>query len=181
MEGNAMKKLFAGFLFLLFILEGSVFQWLLPQAWGSTFIVIPQLVVSGMIAISLYLPRRYVLLLSFFFGLLHDVVYGPALGISAITLPLVAYGTYRMAAHVPPFQWVAGVLTAWGQLIYLILIYGWDRLFDFTDVPVVLAMWNYIIPSTLFNVIIGYPIFKVIHLIYQKKRNRSIIFDTILR
>jgi rod shape-determining protein MreD len=120
-------------------------------------------------------------LISFIFGLLHDIVYGPALGISAITLPLVAYGTYRLAAYVPPFQWVAGVLTAWGQLIYLILIYGWDRLFDFTDLPVFLSLWNYIIPSTLFNVLIGYPIFKIIHLIYQKKRNRSIIFDTILR
>jgi rod shape-determining protein MreD len=158
-----------------------VFQWLLPQAWGSTFVIVPQLVVSGIIAISLYLPKRYVLSFSFIFGLLHDMVYGPALGISAVTLPLVAYGTYLVSRYIPPFQWVAGVVTAWGQLIYLTMIYGWYRLFDFTQMPFFPSFWNHIIPSTLFNVLLGYPIFKVIHWIYQKKRNRSIIFDTILR
>ncbi len=51
-----MKKYFVAFLSFLFILEGSKLQLLLPQSWGSTFVMIPALVVSGLISISFYLP-----------------------------------------------------------------------------------------------------------------------------
>lgn len=176
-----MKKSFFAFLFITFLFEGSVFQLLLPQAWGSNFVVIPQLVVSGVIVISLYLPKRYVLIFAISFGLLHDIVYGPAWGITAFTLALVAYGTYMLANHFPPFTWIVGVAVVVGQLGFTLLIYGWYRLFGFTEMPFLYSFVTHILPTLVFNAIAAYPIFRFIHYIYVKKRNRQVVFDTIIR
>ncbi|WP_154986116.1 rod shape-determining protein MreD [Laceyella tengchongensis] len=176
-----MKKGFVAFLLILFLLEGSVFQLLLPQAWGSTFVVIPQLVVSGIIVISLYLPKRYVLMFAFSFGLLHDIVYGPAWGVTAFTLAAVAYGTYLLANHFPPFVWIVGVAIVVGQCCYTLLVYGWYRLFGFTNMPFLFSFMTHIVPTLVFNAISAYPIFRFIHYVYMKKRNRQVVFDTIIR
>ncbi|MBA4602719.1 rod shape-determining protein MreD [Thermoactinomyces mirandus] len=176
-----MKKYFVAFLSLLFLLEGSQLQWLLPQSWGSPFVIVPQLVVSGIVAISFYLPRRYVLLISFVFGLLHDIVYGPAIGIQSFTLPLVAYGAYLLSGTFSLYQWIAGMTLLLGQLSCFLVTYGWYRLFGFTDVSFSYAFWIHMVPSVMFNLLVGYPIYRLIRWIYQKKRTRSVIFDTILR
>ncbi|KFZ41164.1 MULTISPECIES: rod shape-determining protein MreD [Thermoactinomyces] len=176
-----MKKYFVAFLSFLFILEGSKLQLLLPQSWGSTFVMIPALVVSGLISISFYLPRRYVLLISFIFGLFHDIVYGPAIGIKAFTFPLVAYGTYLLSGAFSLYQWIAGITFFLGQSAYFIILYGWYWLFGFAKMDFSYAFWLHIVPSILLNLLLAYLIHQPIRWIYQKKRNRSIIFDTILR
>lgn len=169
-----MRRFFVGFLFFLFLLQGSVFQLLLPQAWGSPFVVVPQLVLNAIVVLSLYLHERDGLLFGFVFGLLHDLVYGPALGISAFTTALVAYVTALVGKQFPPSLWIAGMTATLAQFSYLFIIYSWYRLFDFTQMPFLPAFTTHIVPSIIFNVSFGYPIYWWVSRIYQKHRPHTI-------
>ncbi|MBA4496156.1 rod shape-determining protein MreD [Paenactinomyces guangxiensis] len=169
-----MKRFFAGFLFFLFVMEGSVFQLLLPQAWGSSFVIIPQLVVSGIVVLSLYLKEQQAVLFGVGFGFLHDIVYGPALGIFAFSTGLTAWGTVHISRLFPPYPWIAGLIAILAQLSHLLLIYGWYRLFDFTQMPFFPSLFAHILPSVFFNIVWGFPIYQFMSWIYNKNKRNTI-------
>ncbi|SEN34387.1 rod shape-determining protein MreD [Lihuaxuella thermophila] len=169
-----MRVFVVCFLFFLFLIQGSVLQWLLPQAWGTSFVVIPQLVLSGIVMLSLYGDEQMAVLFGFGFGLLHDIVYGPAWGISAFSTALTAYAAVLVSRHFPPYPWIAGLTNMVVQWIHLFIIYGWFRLFDFTQMPFFPAISYHIIPSVLFNVVCGFPIYFLISRIYRKNEQNTI-------
>jgi rod shape-determining protein MreD len=169
-----MKKILAALLFFLFLLEGSVLQWLLPQAWGSRFVIIPQLVVSGIVSMAFWLREREVLLFGIGFGLLHDVVYGPALGIHAWTTGLVALGAARAAREFPPEHWIADLIAIAAQTIHLLTVYGWERMFDLTYQPFAEVLIHQIFPSVMFNVTCGTLLFHLISWICRKRKDSSV-------
>lgn len=169
-----MRGFFFCFFFFLFLIQGSVLQLLLPQAWGSSFVVIPQLVLSGIAMLSLYGDEQEVLLFGFGFGLLHDIVYGPALGISAFSTTLTAYVAVLISRYFPPHPWIAGLTGMIVQFIHLLTVYGWLRLFDFTQMSFFPAFSYHIIPSVLFNLVCGFPIYFLISRIYRKNEKNTI-------
>jgi rod shape-determining protein MreD len=169
-----MKWYLGIFLFFLFLIQGSVLQWLLPQAWGSTFVIVPQLVLNGIVAMALYLEEQEVLLFGFGFGLLHDIVYGPAIGIGALSMTVAAWGSSLVAREFPPLEWLFGLAAFLVQSGYFLMVYGWFLLFDFTSVPFPEALFLQILPSVLFNALLGYPVYKGVALLLRKRRDASI-------
>ncbi len=169
-----MRGFFFCFLLFLFLIQGSVLQLLLPQAWGSSFVVIPQLVLSGIVMLSMYRDEQEVYLFGFGFGLLHDIIYGPALGISALSTTFTAYVAVLISRYFPPHPGTGGLTNLIVQFIHLIIIYGWLCLFDFTQMSFFPAFSYHIIPSVLFNFVCGIPIYFLISRIYRKNGKNTI-------
>ncbi|WP_207903228.1 rod shape-determining protein MreD [Hazenella coriacea] len=169
-----MHFIFVGFLFFLFILEGSLLQLMLPQSMGSSYVVVSQLVFNGMILLSLYLQKREVFFYSLGFGLFYDLIYGPAIGIYTFTTIWTAFGVCWVAKRFPPVPWVITLTTLLAQWIHLSLYYGWLRLFDLTNQSLFPTLFNSIIPSVFFNLIMMYPIYLFIHWILYKYQHKSV-------
>lgn len=67
-------------LFVLFIAEGTILPWLLPDSWHSR--MVPNFVYVVILFVSVYYSRHTALVLGIVFGLIHDVVfYGFIIGI----------------------------------------------------------------------------------------------------
>lgn len=150
-------------LFFFFLLEGSALQQLLPQAWGSPFVIVPLLVLSGVVSISMHIQDSFVLWIAFGFGLLYDIVYGPAIGITTFVMVCITLFTQWLTQSFSPETWLGACVMAMMQLTYLLLIYGLYQLFDFTRVPFSEALWYHILPSVLFNVLVAYLIYHIIY------------------
>ncbi|PTM58264.1 rod shape-determining protein MreD [Desmospora activa] len=166
-----------GLLSFLFLLEGTVFQMLVPQAWGSQLVWIPQLVVSGIIILSLYRGRREGLVYGFSFGLLQDLVYGQAIGIYAFSTAAVGYLIGQTSRQFLSGPTVALLATGVGQLFHLLISYAWFRLFDLTRIGWEEAFLYHILPSALLNMVVAFPIYKSIQWIYHRYHPRSVLFD----
>lgn len=173
-----MNKGVIALLFFFFLLEGSVLQQLLPQAWGSHFVVVPLLVLSGIISISMHIRSSIALWIAFGFGLLYDVTYGPAIGIRTFSMVFIVLVIHWLSRTFSSESWMGPFLMGMMQLVYLLLIYGLYQLFDFTRVPLREALYYHIFPSIVFNVIVAYLIHQTIYKISVKPlRQKGPYFD----
>ncbi|SDW26150.1 rod shape-determining protein MreD [Marininema mesophilum] len=157
-----------GFLSFLFLLDGTILPPFLPQDWGSDVVLIPQLVVSGIIILSLYRGRRIGLLYGFFFGLFYDLAYGGAVGIYAFSTASIGYIAGQISRQFVSGPIMALLTTGIGQAIHLSMVYGWVRLFQLTQVGINDAFIYRIIPSILFNTLIAFPIYHGIQWIFRR-------------
>lgn len=148
-----------GFLSFLFIMDGTVLQWLVPQAWGSNIVFISRLMVSGIIMLSLFQGRRSGLAYGFCFGLLYDMVYGQAIGVFAFTTACIGYISGLISRQFISGPIIALLATGISQSIHLIMSYGWLRLFDITLIGWLESLVYHIIPSVIFNTVIAFPVY----------------------
>ncbi|MFC4078380.1 rod shape-determining protein MreD [Salinithrix halophila] len=167
-----------GFLSFLFLLEGTALQMFVPQAWGSNFVWIPQLVVSGIILLSLYRGRKVGLIYGLCFGLLHDLAYGQAVGVYAFSTAVIGYITGQVSRQFLSGPIVALLATGLGQATHLILTYLWLRMFDITQVGWETAFIYHILPSVFFNLLAAYPVYRGIRWIFRRFHPQSVqLFD----
>ncbi|WP_164491658.1 rod shape-determining protein MreD [Staphylospora marina] len=162
------------FLFFVFLLEGSLAVWLLPQTWGSPFVVMPQWVLPGIVAAAEDLDERALMLTGAGFGLLHDIVYGPAIGIHAFCTGAAAWLSAKAAREFPPVGWLTGLTAASVLFVWFLMVYGWMVLFGFTAVSFDEALFFHIMPSVLFDAVTGYPVSKGVSMLLPGKRNLPI-------
>jgi len=79
-------------IFVLFLLEGSVLPWLLPDVWLGRVYVSPHFAFVFILYVTLYLSRHLALAYGLGFGLLKDIVFfGPMIGTLSFTMGLSAY------------------------------------------------------------------------------------------
>jgi rod shape-determining protein MreD len=170
--------LLIGLLSFLFLLEGTILQFLTPQAWGSAFVWIPQLVVSGVILSALYRGRQTGLTFGFCFGLLYDIVHGQAVGVYAFSTAAIGYITGQISRQFLSGPIVALLATGVGQGVHLFISYAWLRLFDLTRIGWEEAMIYHMLPSVLFNMVIAFPVYHCIRWIHRRYHPRSVhLFD----
>ena len=88
-----MKKRYIGLILLFFfLLEGTLFYWILPAEWQTKLMIAPQLAFVGIILIAVLRNRHLALALGLVFGLLHDIVYeSPMIGAHGFSMAIVAY------------------------------------------------------------------------------------------
>lgn len=165
-----------GFLSFLFLLEGTVLQDLAPQAWGSPFIWIPQLVTSGIIILSLYQGRKSGLIYGLCFGLIHDVVYGQVIGVYAFSTAAIGYVAGQISRQFTSGPVVALLATGVCQGVHLSMVFGWFRLFNVTQMPWDEATLYHILPSLLINTVVAYPVYRVIRWIVGRFHPHSVNF-----
>ncbi|MDA8354149.1 MAG: rod shape-determining protein MreD [Firmicutes bacterium] len=167
-----------GFLSFLFLLEGTVLQYVAPQAWGSPLVWIPQLVTSGVIILSLYRGRKSGMIFGFCFGLIHDVIYAQALGVYAFSTAAIGYVAGLISRQFFSGPLVALLTTGVCQAVHLLMSYGWFRLFNMTEMPWKMALFYHIIPSVLINMVVAYPVYRGVRWILKRSHPHSVqLFD----
>jgi rod shape-determining protein MreD len=137
----------------LFLLEGTVIKWLLPDAWQSHVYVVPHFVLVVILFIGLYMNRHYALVYGMIFGLLQDIVYYEhALGLYAFTIGLTGYMA-GLVARWFPFRGLSAVaMIVCGSLLYELLLYGLYRyLLNVVSVDIGWTFMYKMLPSLLFN------------------------------
>jgi len=78
-------------IFLLFLFEGSIFQFINPSYHGSNVAIVPRFVLTAIILVSIFKDRKYAFALGIVFGLLYDVVYGDFIGLYTVGLAGIGY------------------------------------------------------------------------------------------
>lgn len=144
-------------LFGLFLLEGTVVQWIIPPVWKSSVLVVPHLVLVAVLFTSLFKSRYQGLAYGLGFGMLQDFIYyGHALGVYSFSMGIVGYVfglVFRSSARGIVISLMAAVL---GSFAYDSLVYGIYRLF--LGVITIDYQWTFlheILPSMLFNALIA--------------------------
>lgn len=149
-------RIFIG-LFVLFLLEGTIMDWIIPPAWQSSVLVAPHLVLTGVVFATLFKNRYHGLSYGLGFGFLQDFMYyGHALGVYSFSMGLVGYALgylFRSSSRGIVVCLLAATL---GSFAYDSLVYGIYRLF--LGVVHVGYEWTFlhqILPSMLFNALIA--------------------------
>ncbi|TMV52919.1 rod shape-determining protein MreD [Paenibacillus mesophilus] len=153
-------RIFLG-LFILFLLEGTIFSWIIPPVWQSTVLVAPHLVLAGVIFIAIYRSRYQGLVYGLAFGLLQDFIYyGHALGVYSFSMGLVGYLVglaFRPSSRGIFISLLAAML---GFFAYDSLVYGIYRVFlGVVHIGYEWTFLNQILPSMLFNALIALLIY----------------------
>lgn len=78
-------------LLLLFLLEGTVIQFVSPSAWGLSWLTVPRFALVGTLLISMFLGRREGLYYGLAIGLLHDLLFGQVVGLYMMTMMVASY------------------------------------------------------------------------------------------
>lgn len=160
------------FLFLLFIVEGSIVPWLIPESWLGR--IVPHLAYVVILYISIYDNRHQGLVLGLCFGLLHDIVYYGALigaysfamGLSCYLLGLI----FRVRMAPLPLMMIVVMM---GSLLLDSILFGTYRLFELTHQPYTWALMNHIIPNLfvqfIFALIIYVPLRRELEIITRRR------------
>ncbi|PYZ93624.1 rod shape-determining protein MreD [Salipaludibacillus keqinensis] len=78
-------------LFILFILEGTVYQVFAPDFHGSAYQLIPRWMFMLILVAGIHRGRGNGLLYGITFGVLYDIIYSQVLGVYTFGMGLIAY------------------------------------------------------------------------------------------
>ncbi|WP_151736501.1 rod shape-determining protein MreD [Paenibacillus tengchongensis] len=141
-------------LFLLFILQGTILPWLMPDSWQMR--IIPNLVFIVLLFVTVYHHRHTALVLGLAFGMLHDIIfYGRILGAHSFAMGLSAYliGLIFQLPRAPLPLMMSVVLL--GSLLQDSILFAIYSVFNLTQVPYNWALLNHMLPTMLFHFAIG--------------------------
>lgn len=133
-------------MFLLFLVEGTLMNWLLPLEWLHR--VVPHFVFVFVLFASLYAGRHVALMLGIAFGMLQDIVfYGQLLGVHSFTMGLCGYllGLMLEFKRVPMLTALSVI--GMGCLLLDTLTFLIYTVFKINSLPYVWALSNHILPS----------------------------------
>lgn len=152
------RRLFT-ILFFLFLLEGTVFQLINTDYYGSSISVFPRFVLISLIFISIFIEKRSALLLGLLIGLLYDIVFGRVIGVYMIGMAGIGYfGGWLIQYFHPTFslylfiEWI-------GHFAFEFYLYGMLRLFHLVQIPIDWAFSHMIIPTVMLNLLFAVFIF----------------------
>jgi len=112
-------------LFVCFIVEGTLMEWIIPGLWQSQIYVVPHLVLTCVLYIALFQNRYLALTYGLAFGILQDInYYGHALGVHSFSMGLVGYAVGLAFRGVRPGLVMCMLAMALGNLFYDALVYG---------------------------------------------------------
>ena len=141
-------------IFALFLLEGTVLPWLIPEVWQTQVLIAPQLVLVAVLYVSLLANRHFALALGFGFGLLHDFIfYGPMIGTYSFSIGITVY-LVGLAFHRTPVRIVTSLFfIGIGLFLFEFIHYGLYRLFNLVTVSFQWTLLHKILPGMLFNLL----------------------------
>lgn len=137
-------------LFLLFILQGTILPWLLPNVWEMR--IIPNLVFIVILFVTVYHHRHTALLLGLSFGMLQDVIfYGRIIGAHSFAMGLSAYliGLIFQIPRAPLPLMMTVVLL--GSLLEDSMLFAIYSVFNLNNEPYSWALLNHMLPTMLFH------------------------------
>jgi rod shape-determining protein MreD len=147
-------------LFIFLLVEGTIFQVFVPDAWGLPFTIVPRLVLIGVIFIGIYLGKNTGLVYGLIFGLLYDIIYTDMIGVYTLTMGLMGFMAGIAARYFHQTLLFTSVtifiLTTFNEC----LAYGFYELFRLSNMTMSDFLLRELLPTVLFNGIFG----MIIHL-----------------
>jgi rod shape-determining protein MreD len=140
--------------FGLFVLQSTLFYWIVPGAWSER--IAPNAVLIAVVISSLFVGRHYALGLGVAFGFLHDLLfYGHMLGLYTFVMGLTGYltGLAFPRKHMPMLYVL--LVVAVGELFFDSVVYLLYRLFQITTSAYDTVFMKTILPSLLFNLFLA--------------------------
>ncbi|NHN30094.1 rod shape-determining protein MreD [Paenibacillus agricola] len=155
-------------LLALFIMEGTLLQWLIPVAWQSKVYVAPHFILVIVIYIGLYVNRHTSLIYGLIFGLLQDFMYySPMLGPISFAMGLTGYLTgllhRRLHSNIIVSMFVIGV----GNLFFDGMIYGLYRLFQINHLDLQWVFFYQMLPSMLINLLFALLVYVPVRKLFE--------------
>jgi rod shape-determining protein MreD len=155
-------------LLFLFILEGTLLQWIIPSVWQSKVYVAPHFILVIVIYIGLYVNRHSALVYGLIFGFMQDVIYySPMLGPISFAMGLTGYLTGLMHRRLHTNIIVSMVVIAVGNLFFDCLMYGLYRLFLVTHLDIQWAFFHQMLPSMLINLLFALLVYVPIRNLFE--------------
>ncbi|GFN33629.1 rod shape-determining protein MreD [Paenibacillus xylaniclasticus] len=134
-------------MFLLFIVEGTLVPWFIPESLAGR--IIPHFTFVFVLYTALYSGRHKALLFGLSFGLLQDVVYfGNLLGVNSFAMGLLGYlaGLLLDKRRVTMLNALSVIILA--CMTYESILYAVYRVFRFTRETYSYAFVDHMVPST---------------------------------
>ncbi|MCM3129937.1 MULTISPECIES: rod shape-determining protein MreD [unclassified Paenibacillus] len=152
------KQLLIILLFVLFIIEGTVVPWIIPDSWlpriGHNFVFI------AILFVTVYYHRHSALVLGIIFGLLHDVVfYGHMIGPYSFAMGLTAYLIglfFKSPRATMPVMMMMVIL---GSLLFDTILFFTYKLFRLNQESYNWALLEYMIPTVFIHFIFALIIY----------------------
>lgn len=155
-------------LFALFILEGTLLQWLIPEAWRSKVYVAPHFILVIVLYIGLYINRHTALMYGLIFGLLQDILYSsPMLGPLSFSMGLAGYLAGLTHRRLYSNIIVSMLVIAVGNLFFEWLLYGLYRLFQTTHLDLQWAFFHQMLPSMLINLLFALAVYVPVRKLFE--------------
>ncbi|TMW71890.1 rod shape-determining protein MreD [Alteribacter natronophilus] len=160
-------------LFVLFILEGTVYQIFAPDQYGFAYTMVPRWVLGVIVFAGILQGRGIGLSYAIVFGILYDIIYSPLLGVYSFGMALAIY----LVSVTVPF-----VQKNMGMTVFLVLaaivgleyfVYSIYSLMGLAHMPHNLFLYQRLLPTFVFNGLIfiaaGYFIRKWLLLVNRRK------------
>lgn len=145
---------------LLFLLQGTLLNWILPSSWQSSVHVSPNFVFVIVLYIALQLGRHQALVYGLLFGLLQDFIfYGHMLGVHSFAMGLTGYLVGLLQSRRPNFIMNTVLLVGLGYIVFETIIYGAYLVFNVTKIDYLGALTHSILPSALFNMLFALAVY----------------------
>jgi len=141
---------------LLFIVQSTLMNWLLPVSWQTNLHVSPNFVLVAILYIALFKGRHYALVYGLIFGLLQDFMfYGHMIGAHSFAMGLTGYLTGLLQSKRTSYVVSTIFIIGLAYMAFETMLYGSFRLFNITHTEYLFALTHYTLPSALFNMMAG--------------------------
>lgn len=153
-------KWLTALLFGLFLLEGTVLQWIIPASWQGRVMIAPHFVLVLVLYIGLYINRHTALIYGLAFGMLHDFIYySPMLGPVSFSMGLTGYLAGLLHGRVYSSIVVSMLAIAVGNLAYETIVFGLYRLFRVSHLDLSWLFVHQMLPTMLINLLFALAVY----------------------
>jgi len=160
-------------LFLLFLLEGTLLQYVNTDYYGSSISIYPRFVLVFLLFISIFFGKKRALVYGFIFGLLYDIIFGRTIGLYMIGMAGIGYfGGWLIQFFHPTFSLYLMVQLI-GHLSFEFYLYGMLRLYQIVHLPLDWALTHMIIPSIMLNLLFAIFIYPLSFVLIEKNGLRE--------
>lgn len=163
-------------LFITLLLDGVLTSLFTAELQTAIGIMVPRLFVLTVIILAFYLEPRHIYILTLVFGFIYDSYYSGILGIYMTVLILIAYFVIQLRPYLETHLWVILLMSIILLTVNEFFIYGVYRVLDLTHITVQVFLAERLgatlALNTLFIMILGYPLKKIVESIKTEKNER---------
>lgn len=161
-----------GLMLLIFIIEGAIMPWIIPEGYGDRFI--PHFIFVIVLYSALYGNRHQALLLGAGFGLLQDIVYyGHMIGGHFFIMGLIGYFTGVLLERKRATVMTALTVIGFACILYDTTLFYIYKVFRITDASYAWALLNHILPSLFLQLAFALACYVPIRLMFES-RNKTV-------
>lgn len=141
-------------IFLLFILEGTIFQVFSLERYGVKLVMVPHFVVIVIIMAGIFLGRKHGVLYGLVFGLLYDVIYTDMLGVYLFSLGMLGYVSSLSYRRIKQSAFLAIVIVLTSLILLEYFVYGIHLLLRMTTMEGDVFFFIRLLPTLGLNFVV---------------------------